>query len=167
LIALTKLRDLKLSGTAASRPDYVYSASGLVELAGELYLVADDEFHIAIFPKDPAKPGRWMRLFPGDLPLDYKQRKKEKADLEAITYLPPYKFAEWGALLVVPSLSRPNRIRGTLVLVSESGLADPIPIDYSALRSVLAPQIEELNIEGVALTGETIKFFRQTRQRNS
>lgn len=167
MITLSKLRDLNISGTATGRPEYVYSASGLVELGGEFYLVADDELHLAVFPADPARPGRWIPIFPGTLSLDYKQRKKEKADLEAITFLPPYKFAEQGALLLVPSLSRPNRVRGALLLVNETGLAEAVPIDFAKLHAALAAQIEELNVEGIAVTEDNLKLFHRGSKGNS
>ncbi len=162
MLKLSKLRDLNLTGTSAHRPDYVYAASGLVQLRDDLIVVADDELHLAIFPTDSSTPGRWLRLFPGELSLDYEQRKKEKPDLEAITYLPPDMFAKRGALLVVPSMSRAKRIRGALILIDDqSGFRQPIPIDFLALRRELSERIVELNIEGVALGEGTIRFFHR------
>lgn len=167
MLKLSKLRDLNLTGTAPHRPDYVYAASGLVQLGGELVIVADDELHLAIFPSDASTPGHWLGLFPGELPLNYKERKKEKPDLEAITYLPPDTFAPGGALLVVPSMSRANRVRGALILVNEQGLRQPIPVDFSDLHSALSPRIRELNIEGIALGQHHIRLFHRGSHGNS
>jgi hypothetical protein len=167
MLKLKKLRDLTLAGTTPLRPNYVYSASGLVELNNEFFIVADDELHMAIFPSDFSKPGHWLRLLPGELPEKYKDRKREKADLEAITHLPPHSFAPSGALLVVPSMSRPNRTGGALLLLKENGIAEPIPIDFSNIRSELSKTIKELNIEGVVLTENTVKLFHRGSGGNS
>lgn len=167
MIKLRKVRDLRLSGTTPRRPNYVYSASGLVELNQEWLIIADDELHLAIFPFDPVKPGRWLSLFPGDLPEDYKERKKKKPDLEALTLMPPSSLAPNGALLIVPSLSRPNRIRGALLVLSEEGTGEPIPIDFQNIYSELNANIKELNIEGVVLSKKAVKLFHRGSHGNS
>lgn len=164
MLKLDKLRDLNFEGTAEGRPNYVYAASGLVQLGENYYVIADDELHLAIFPCNSNKPGRWVRLFPGQLPLDYKQRKKQKPDLESITYIQPYEFAELGAFFIVPSMSRAKRIMGALIPVNQDGLSDPIPIDFTEIHDHLSSRIQELNIEGVTITEQTVKLFHRGTQ---
>jgi hypothetical protein len=167
MLKLRKIRDLRLAGTSPSRPDYVYSASGLVEAQHKYFIIADDELHLAIFPKNRVDAGRWLRLLPGELADDYKQRKKQKPDLEAITVLSPNRFAPGGALLVVPSLSRSNRIRGALVLLNEDHVAEPIPIDFCNIHKELSTRIKQLNIEGLVVTKQTVRLFHRGSHENS
>lgn len=168
MLKLRKIRNLTLAGTTQQRPNYVYSASGLVELNNEWLVVADDELHLAIFSSDPGKPGRWLRLFPGELlPEEYKDRKKKKPDLEAITLLNSYSFAPGGALLVVPSMSRPNRTNGALLALNKNEVGEPIPIDFQNMHAVLSSKIKELNIEGVVITDQSVKLFHRGSRGNS
>lgn len=166
MLKLRKVRELNLVGTLPSRPNYVYSASGLVKLGQEFVVIADDELHVAIFPDHPTKTGRWMQLFPGELSDVYKKRKKEKPDLEAITVLPPYDLSPGGALLVVPSMSRPNRIRGALIASNANELHEPIPIDFSEIHKELSSKIQELNIEGVIASDQMVRLFHRGSQGN-
>ncbi|MBX3150292.1 hypothetical protein KF728_09110 [Candidatus Obscuribacterales bacterium] len=162
-IQLRKVRQLDIEPTADSRPKYVYAASGLARIDDQLYIVADDELHLAIFEENSSIPGKWLRLASGSLPVDYDQRKKAKPDLESITYIEPYEYASNGALLVVPSMSRKTRINGMLLLLDENKRPTDqvLPIDFTAIRQTLTDLVEELNIEGVVVTAETVKLFHR------
>lgn len=163
MLVLEKVRQLDIAPAQTSRPSYVYAASGLVELGNRFYIVADDELHLAVFEKNVEKLGSWIRLLPGALPLDYDQRKKEKPDLESIALLSPYEYAPHGALLMVPSMSKRNRINGVLLtLNSEREIAgEPLPIEFGDLRERLKDMVEKLNIEGVVFLRNTIKLFHR------
>ncbi len=173
MIELSKIRDLTIAPMGESRPQYVYAASGLVKIENRLYIVADDELHLALFELGDDKPGTWLRLMPGMLPVDYQERKKAKPDLESITHLPPYEYATHGALLVVPSLSRKNRIGGVLVPLNDelkpaadadgngTGIDGMLPIDFTAVREKLKQSINELNVEGIAVFPDSIKLFHR------
>ncbi|MDX2105847.1 MAG: hypothetical protein SFY67_05540 [Candidatus Melainabacteria bacterium] len=161
---ITKIRDFNIEPTRTERPDYVFAASGLVKLGDTIYVVADDELHLAEFDlKDLQKPGKWFRLLPGELPLQYKPRKKIKPDLEALTYLKPYQYAPYGALLAVPSMSRENRVEGVLLVLDKnlkiSG--EPLPVDFSLLQKHLAVQFSGLNIEGITVNKETARLYQR------
>lgn len=163
MLVLTKIRDLDIEPTAESRPAYVYAASGLARLDNCLYVVADDELHLAIFDFQGKTPGRWLRLCPGNLPNEYLERKKAKPDLESITHIPAHQHAMYGALLVVPSMSTERRTHGMLVVLgAKQCLTDTIiPIDFSKVREALKSCVTELNIEGVIVNEKMVKLFHR------
>lgn len=162
-ISVKKIRDLAIKPSAEGRPAYVYAASGLVILENALYIVADDEMQLASFEYGNDKAGTWISLLPGVLPLNYDERKAKKPDLEAITFLSPYEYAKHGALLVVPSFSRPNRMTGALIpLTGESKLGtEVIPVDFSALGKKLAESIDGLNVEGIVVSKNYARMFHR------
>lgn len=163
-LSITKIRDFNIEPTSSQRPDYVFAASGLVKLGDTIYVVADDELHLAEFDlKDLHKPGKWFRLLPGQLPLQYKPRKKIKPDLEALTYLKPYQYAPYGALLAVPSMSRENRIEGVLLVLDKNQKisGEPLPVDFSSLQKHLAIQFPGLNIEGITVNKDTARLYQR------
>lgn len=171
MIAIEKIRELVIEPLGDNRPAYVTSASGLVRLDNSVYIVADDELHLAVFDVKSNQPGSWIRLLPGMLPSDYKERKKQKADLETITRIQPDVYLTAGALLVMPSMSRPNRVSGALIklekdlavkdfVVDESN-ESPIPIDFSDIRSKLKESIDGLNVEGIAIQEKVTKLFHR------
>jgi hypothetical protein len=163
MITLTKIRQLDIEPTEKSRPHYVYAASGLAQVGNRLYIVADDELHLAVFDQQDSKPGKWIRLLQGNLPIDYDERKKAKPDLESITHIPPYEHAPHGALLVVPSMSRKTRINGMLLALDQDQqpTEQVIPIDFSELRPKLTELVQELNIEGIVISTATVKLFHR------
>lgn len=163
-VSVTKIRDFNIEPTKAERPDYVFAASGLVKLGDKIFVVADDELHLAEFDlKDKKKPGKWYRMLSGDLPLEYKPRKKAKPDLEALTYLNPYQYAPYGALLAVPSMSKANRVEGVLLVLDKTGQisGQPLPIDFSKLQEHLSIQFPGLNIEGITVDNETARLYQR------
>lgn len=169
MLTLSKLRELSVKPTGEGRPPFVYAASGLVRINDFLYIVADDELHLAMFEAGSDSPGTWIRLFPDSLPIDYGGRKKVKPDLESITFLKPYEYAPAGALLMVPSMSRKNRVNGALLALDDRAKisAEPIPIDFSSIFKKLDSLLVELNIEGTAVLPKTIKFFHRGTQGKS
>ncbi len=113
-INLTPVRELTLSITAPrsavpqGRPYFLCAASGLVGIEDKFYVVADDELSLGIFPVSGDGPGKLFPVFHGELPEHPSERKEQKPDLEAITYLSREHFPPFGAILVVPSGSKPN-----------------------------------------------------------
>ncbi len=136
-------------------------------------MIPDDEIHLAQFSTDPAILGTWVKLWSpaGDvLPLAKEERKKVKPDFEAITLLPPSLIGA-PRFLVTPSGSKSNRHLGAIVFLS-SGLhsahadvhADSHVIrqvDFSELFAEFRRRLPELNIEGTAVSGNTLKFFNR------
>lgn len=163
MITLERVRELVIEPLGKNRPPFVISASGLVRLENRVLIVADDELHLAEFDLKSSQPGRWIKLLPGQLPTDYKARKKQKPDLETIARIQPDVYAETGALLVVPSLSRENRVTGAMVKIEKNAVAtdSPIPIDFSDIRNKLCETIDGLNVEGIAIQEKTTKLFHR------
>ena len=84
-----KLRELTLDvPRAAGGGRYVSAASGLVRTGGHMYVAADDERELAVFPATGDAPGRLVRFLPGELPADPEERKRDKPDVEALALLP-------------------------------------------------------------------------------
>ena len=153
-----KLRELTLDvprGTGGSR--YVSAASGLVHTGGHIYVAADDERELAVFPAAGDAPGRLVRFLPGDLPGGPEQRKRDKPDVEALALLPG------GALLALESGSRPNRRGGVLWDLDADGAltGDPRRLDLAALYAALAADIPDLNIEGATVAGDRLLLFQR------
>ena len=90
MIGPTKVRQLDLSATTAGRPLHLSAASGLACINSFIYVVADDELHLGVFRANSSEPGHLIRLFEGELPSCEVDRKKRKADFEALTLLPSH-----------------------------------------------------------------------------
>ncbi len=163
MIAIEKVRDLVIEPLGEDRPAYVISASGLVRIDNRVLIVADDEFHLAVFDLRSNKPGSWIKLLPGALTSNYKERKKQKPDLETITHIHPSAHATEGALLVVPSMSRPNRVTGAMLRLEKNLVVgeSPVPIDFSDIQKKLAETINGLNVEGIAIQEKVTKIFHR------
>lgn len=143
-----KIRELNLSTPVhPDRPHYLSAASGLVHAGNWLYVVADDENHIAVFDDHHGTPGRIVRVFDGDLPLEKKARKKVKPDLEALVRIVHPRHAPSGALLLFPSGSKAHRNRGALLPLDPSGAlcGNPQEVSFAGVMECLPfdpPNIE-------------------------
>jgi hypothetical protein len=163
-LELRKLRDLDVR-----RPDgdergpYIYAASAVVRRGDFTYVIGDDELDLAVFALSTGEPGEMHQVLPGRLPSARDERKREKADLEALTALPPFDGAPYGGLLGLGSGSKENRDRGFFWELGAEGslVGDPRPIDLDPLYDVLRGEIEELNIEGAAVLGESFALFHR------
>lgn len=145
------------------RPAHVATASGLVRVGAWLYVVADDSLHLAVFPAEGDAPGRSVRLFPGELPLEHDARKAAKPDLEALCLLPPFEDFPHGALLALPSGSTPHRMRGALVPLAADGTlsGEPRAVDFTDVYAQLARELGPLNVEGAAMTGPRLRLLNR------
>ncbi|MFL5350912.1 MAG: DUF6929 family protein [Hyalangium sp.] len=147
----------------AGRPAHVSAASGLVAVGPWLYVVADDTLHLAVFPREGNAPGRSVRLFPGELPLEHRARKAAKPDLEALCLLAPFTSCPHGALLAVPSGSTAARQRGALLPLTAEGslLGETREVDFTALYTQLTRELGPLNIEGAAVSGGRLRLLQR------
>ncbi|MEW6776103.1 MAG: hypothetical protein AB1405_07410 [Bdellovibrionota bacterium] len=152
-----RVRTLTLEAPSSpGRLAWISAASGLVKVGKSLYVVADDELSLGIFEAEGEKPGKLLKLFDGELPLDPKARKKEKPDLEGLALLP-------GGLLAVPSGSKPNRCRGSFIPLASDGKpsGSPQDVNFSKLYEKLSKEIKALNIEGAAVLGEKLILLQR------
>lgn len=122
------------------------AASGLVCIADELVVVADDRLELSRYTRTGIGRGT-IRLFDGELPEDPVARKRVKPDTEAIVALP-------GGVLVVPSGSRPNRTRGAWIEHVDAWPGRVKVVELAPLFAAIAADFDKLNVEGAAMLGE-------------
>ena len=68
MLTLTKLRDLDLAAPPGpGRRPHLSAASGLVCTPSRIYVIADDELALGVFPASGEAPGELVPLFPGAL----------------------------------------------------------------------------------------------------
>lgn len=161
---LVRRRDLMLAEPpAAGRPAHLGAASGLVRRGGQLYVIADDELHLGVFPAMGDAPGHLVRLLDGVLPDDKAARKSAKPDFESLLQLPATRRFPHGALLALGSGSTPARRRGVFVgfdarnaLTGKPAIADITPL-FAVLGAIFA----DVNIEGAVVAGNELRLFQR------
>ncbi len=159
MLKVNKLRNLTFD--SGERP-YLAAASGLVRVGDCLYVIADDEVCLGIFPAYGDGPGKRFQLVDEKLPEDVALRKAAKPDLEVLTHLPATVWPPYGALLALGSGSTPARRRGVLVpLAIEDKPGSPRTIDLGPLYARVARELPNLNIEGAAVTGDTLRLLQR------
>lgn len=167
-LRLKRLRTLRLEDVSApgQRP-FISAASGIVPVGKWLYVIADDELHLGVFPATGAAAGSLVRLLPGKLPKGSKKRKARKADFEVLTRVPRFPGCPHGALLALGSGSRPRRRRGVLVPLDRAGAirGSPRVIDLSRLYAGLEVVLAELNVEGAVVLGKQLCLLNRGHPR--
>lgn len=169
MLRLDKLRELTLrSAPARGRPRHLSAASGLVRVGDHLYVIADDEHHLGVFPAEGNEPGWLKTVLPGHLPGEAAQRKAAKADLEALIRLPALPGYPYGALLALGSGSRPNREAGALIeLDAWDEAGEPaIQVSLRRLYAALRTCLPALNVEGAFTTGEHLCLLHRGNRRD-
>ena len=164
MLEATQIRELALEAPSApGRPAHLSAASGIVRRGDFLYVIGDDELDLAVFRYQSDRPGRLVRLFEGELSAEAGERKAHKPDLEAITGLPPFEGHPHGALLALGSGSREPRQRGVVWALDADGSlrGRARQIDLTNLYSFLRRHVAELNVEGVAVSGERLALFQR------
>jgi hypothetical protein len=170
VITLTKIRELNLSAAAsAGRPLHLSAASGLVCLKSFIYVVADEELHLAVFRSTDNNPGQLVRLFAGEMPDSKADRKKQKPDLEALTLLPSFGSYLHGALFALGSGSKHKRRMGALAGLDAQGAISGTPqiIDLSDLFAPLDQHFAALNIEGAFVSGDELRLLQRGNKRHT
>lgn len=161
---LKKLRELTLLHPPQSdRPAHLSAASGLVQAGSYLYVVADDELHLGVFPVAGEAPGTLLRLRAGALPDGYDERKADKPDVEALTLLPRSQQYPHGALLALGSGSRPNRQTAFVIQLNEGGAVtgSPVALDLAAVYRAVGRYVSAVNIEGATIDGTRIRLLQR------
>jgi hypothetical protein len=167
---LQLIRKLDLAaGSEPDRPAWLSAASGLVRTADEYCVVADDELHLGRFSLDQQRPGRLLRIFPGDLPDKPKPRKKRKPDLEVLLRLPASADIPHGALLALGSGSGERRRRGALLALGVQGrvVGKPRSIDAGHLFTRLSESFADLNLEGGWVAGDRLHLLQRGNKGDS
>lgn len=157
------------AGAGARTPAWLSAASGLVMLAGRIYVIADDELHLGSFALRGQRPGSLLRLLPGELPVSPAQRKQRKPDLEVLLRLDAFGGMPHGALLALGSGSRAQRGAGVMLPLRRNlrPAAGPLRIDASPLYSTLAREFGELNIEGGWTHGGSLYLLQRGNRSNA
>ncbi len=160
------LRQLNLDApTGPGRGAYVSAASGLVQVGRYLYVAADDELHLAVFPRGGG-PGRMVRALPGSLPADDEARKSTKPDFEALTALPPSPAFPHGALLALGSGSSEKRHRGVFWALGPDGALEgqAREVDLQPLHEALDKKLPEVNIEGAVAVQGRLRLLQRANE---
>ena len=164
MITVRQLRELDVEpcGTAPGIR-YVSAASGMVMIGKLLYVIADDELHLGVFDSTTSAPGRRIRLMSGELPDSPRERKAMKPDFEALVRLPAFEGYRFGALLALPSGSRPNRRTGVAwALDADDRLGgEPRQFDLTRFYAKLEESITGLNIEGAVVLGKQLVLLHR------
>lgn len=169
VLKLDRLRELDLrAAPAPGRPRYIAAASGLVRAGSHLYVVADDENQLGIFPSDGDAPGDLLPLCPGVLPDGLAERKAHKPDLEAIVRLPVVDGYPNGALVALGSGSTPNRTRAVIIALDGDGAiaSPPVAFDLAALYAAIGARLGALNIEGAFVLDDDFCVLHRGHKRD-
>lgn len=160
MVRARKLRNLTLE--PGERP-HIAAASGLVRVGEWLYVVADDENFLGVFPRKGNAPGRRVIFNQSPLPSDPKKRKEQKPDFEALAHLPSKTWPPHGALLALGSGSERQRRSGLLVALQADGsAAEQRLLDLTPLYTALEEkEIPDLNIEGAAVSGDSLRLLQR------
>jgi len=161
---LTPVRTLGLARAShRDRPRHLSAASGLVRVGAYLYVIADDEHHLGVFPASGRAPGMLLRVRPGTLPAKKKERKRVKPDFESLVLLPPFSGYPAGALLALGSGSRPNRRTGALLALDAHGAirSHARAIGLEPWYVVLAREFRTVNIEGAFIAGTHLSLLQR------
>ncbi|MFP5384772.1 MAG: DUF6929 family protein [Bacteriovoracia bacterium] len=129
----------------------VSAGSGLVLHEGTFYIISDDELGMVSQPLDFSRRGAFHQVFPGRLPEETEERKRLKPDLECL-------LVTGNDLLLIPSGSKPNRIKGALVSLSDFSVT---PLSFGKVFQELEKYCPELNIEGAVVLDKTIRLFQR------
>ena len=169
-LELRRLRDLDLErAPAEGAPPHVASASGVVRRGEFVYVIGDDMLDLAVFELAGDAPGKLIDALPGEAPKDAGERAKHKADLEALTALPPVESQPYGGLLGLGSGSNTERDRGFFRPFGADGSldGDSRVVDLAPVYETLRGELGDINIEGAAVFEECLWLFHRANRGGS
>jgi hypothetical protein len=155
-IRATVLRSLTIEPKTHPRGlSFISAGSGIVCQNDRVYVVCDDELHLAVF-SDSYAPGQLHRLLAGHLPNSVKARKAVKPDFEVLFSYHAAASALCPRIIALGSGSRPNRQTGCVVQLNVNGepAADIGVFDLSSVYGPLKQQLGAINIEGAMIVGD-------------
>lgn len=136
------------------------AGSGLIATARSLWVVADDLHHLVRLWRHDQLLGEGFRIFSGELPKEFKARKRAKPDTECLIQLSSH--PESLSMLAFPSGSKPYRVRASEIRVDTTDkFVGSREIDVSALLGFLSEHIPDLNIEGGVVLGEKVLLLQR------
>lgn len=130
----------------------VFAASGLVIHDGKFFIVSDDE--VSLLHGTPEEAFESHVLWDADLPEDEKERKKVKPDFESL-------FLSGENLILIPSMSRKNRIEAVKVKLSHGKIKSQEVFSVKDLREKLEELVPDLNVEGCVEKGDKLHLFQR------
>ena len=137
----------------------IHAASGLLKLGNHLYVIADDQLSLGLFTLNTTDSIQFVKLLPGQLPEDHRERKKIKPDWESLVCLQSVNNIH--EILVLPSGSKPNRTVGMFAKIQGNDLQSVKKIDFSLIYAHLEKTFPDLNIEGAVVAGPSLKIFQR------
>lgn len=140
-------------------------ASALVAYKNYYYVVRDNSNSIYLFDSKLERI-KEIEIFKGSLPNSSKERKEQKPDLEAATIVYGNERVP-DKLILIPSGSKKNRMKGALLELQVSESNDLTYVDFSKLYDFLASKVGTVNIEGAIAREESILLFQRGNSRNS
>jgi hypothetical protein len=157
-LRLIPVRALTLNGT--KKDPFLSAASGLQRVGDQFHVVADDRLDLGTFTVDPESGGDVQKILDRpSLPQDEKARKAVKPDLESLTMV---EHDGGQAMLAFGSGSTAARNTGVFIPMDHQGSpGDPIEFDLSPLYESLSADFPELNIEGSAPMGESLRLLQR------
>ena len=158
---MRKVRELTLDRARSQGPSHVSAASSLEQVGDTLFVIADDELRLAVFPRLGAELGHAVRIL-GPHGDGGRAHKDSKADLESLTLLPSFGPHPHGALLALGSGSGPRRNQAALVPLGSRGEPqDHRRVDLAPLYTHLRKKVEQLNIEGAAAVEGKLRLLQR------
>jgi hypothetical protein len=170
MITLTKVRELDVSPSPdAAGTTYLSAASGLIRAGSFLYVVADDELHLGVFPATDNGPGHLVRLLDGELPTSRTERKEQKPDFETLALLPASDNFPEAAILALGSGSRRNRRFGALLGLDAQGAVRGTSktVDLAPIFAPIDVLFSAPNIEGAVVVRDEVRVFQRGNKRDS
>ena len=141
---------------------FLSAASGLTVVDDLVFVIGDDEHHLAVFQRADAAAGKLRRLLPGDLPRDAKLRKAQKPDFEILLALPAINGRAGLRLLALGSGSTDQRNRGLELEFDAMGqLREAQMLDLQRLYAEIALLVPEMNLEGAVVKGDELLLFNR------
>jgi len=169
VLPVEDVTDLQLAEPAgAAGRTHIAAASALAIVDDDVYVIADDELYLAVFPEVGRAKGRVVPLLSGDLPRDDRDRSDAKADLESLTPLGGFDGRPHGGLIALGSGSNPIRRRGAFAAFSDTGsISETFELDARPLMEWLDTRVPGLNLEGTAVSGDRLRLFQRGNEDGS
>lgn len=169
MLPVEKVAELRLTRPeGVTETPRIEAASGLAIIDRNVFVVADNETYLAVFPDMGAAEGHTVPFLHDDYPDDLEERKKDKPDLESLTPLPAFDRFEHGGIIALGSGSKSGRDRAAFaVLGADCAVESAIQIDAAPLMRELQDRIPGLNLEGTAITDENFRILQRGNESGS